>query len=107
MCRMLFSVDQRLYAFETRSVRLGGHATSIRLESAFWRILEEIAAEQRVSLGKLLTRVHDEVLEFDEELSNFASLLRCACLNWRRVEDAPIKRAALAAQARHDFAMVK
>jgi len=107
MCRMLFSVDQRLYAFETRSVRLGGHATSIRLESAFWRILEEIAAEQGVSLGKLLTKVHDEVLEFDEELSNFASLLRCACLNWSRIEDDPAKRAVVRAQGRQDFSLTK
>ena len=66
-----------------------------------------IAAEQGVSLGKLLTKVHDEVLEFDEELSNFASLLRCACLNWSRIEDDPAKRAVVRAQGRQDFALTK
>lgn len=107
MCRMLFSVDPGLYAFETRSVRLSGHVTSIRLEAAFWRILEQIAADQGVSLGKLLTKVHDEVLEFDEEMSNFASLLRCACLNWTRIEDNQIKRAAVIAQGHRDFAAAR
>jgi predicted DNA-binding ribbon-helix-helix protein len=70
------------YAYQTRSVRLGGHATSIRLEAAFWGILEEIAAKQGVSLGRFLTKLHDEVLEFRGETQNFTSLLRCACLTY-------------------------
>lgn len=82
MCSMFSSLAPEAYAYQTRSVRLGGHATSIRLEAAFWGILEEIAAQQGVSLGRFLTKLHDEVLEFRGEAQNFTSLLRCACLTY-------------------------
>lgn len=82
MCRIFACQPPETYAFQTRSVRLGGQATSIRLEAAFWRILEEIAALQGTSLPKLLTTLHDEVLEFRGDVPNFASLLRCACLTY-------------------------
>ena len=80
MCQIFSNIDPKRYAYETRSVRLGGHSTSIRLEAAFWQILEEIAAAQDVSVGRLLTRLHDEVLAFEGKANNFTSLLRCACL---------------------------
>lgn len=67
-------------AYQTRSVRLGAHATSIRLEAPFWAILDEIAAAQGVSLGRFLTVLHDQVLDMRGPTHNFTSLLRCACL---------------------------
>ena len=80
MCSMFSQIDPDAYTYQTRSVRLGGHATSIRLEASFWTSLEEIAAAEKVSLGRFLTKLHDEVLEFRGEAQNFTSLLRCACL---------------------------
>ena len=80
MCSIFSMIDPKLYTYESRSVRLAGHATSIRLEASFWRILEEIAAAQEVSVGRLLTKLHDEVLAVGGQTVNFASLLRCACL---------------------------
>jgi predicted DNA-binding ribbon-helix-helix protein len=82
MCKIFSEIDPATCLFETRSVRLGGHATSIRLEGAFWQVLEEIASAQDVSLGRFLTKLHDEVLEFRGPLQNFSSLLRCACLKY-------------------------
>ena len=55
MCHIFSNIDPRRYAYETRSVRLSGHVTSIRLEAAFWQILEEIAASQDVSVGRWLS----------------------------------------------------
>ena len=79
MCHIFSNIDPKRYAYETRSVRLAGHVTSIRTSrAAFWQIFEEIAAAQDVSVGRLLTRLHDEVLAFDGEPNNFTSLLRCA-----------------------------
>ena len=80
MCSMFSQINPDAYAYQTRSVRLGGHATSIRLEASFWSTLEEIAVAENVSLGRFLTKLHDEVLEFRGEAQNFTSLLRCACL---------------------------
>ena len=74
---------QRDYESQTRSLRIGGHCTSIRLEMSFWDTLEEIAAKQKMSLAKFLTTLHDEVLDHYGEVRNFASLLRCSCLIYR------------------------
>ena len=42
----------------------------------------EYAAAQNVSLGRFLSKLHDEVLMFRGEAQNFTSLLRCACLTY-------------------------
>jgi predicted DNA-binding ribbon-helix-helix protein len=80
MCHLFASQSPHTYESHTRSVRIGGHSTSLRLEAVFWEILEELAAHQGMSLGKFITRLHDEVLEMHGEVQNFASLLRCSCL---------------------------
>ncbi len=80
MCRMFAQQPPQLYAYQTRSIRIGGHGTSIRLETIFWDILEEIAAKEGSSVAKFITTLHDEVLMQHGEIHNVASLLRCSCL---------------------------
>jgi predicted DNA-binding ribbon-helix-helix protein len=75
------------YRCQTRSVRLGGHVTSIRLEMMFWEALQKIAASEGFTLGRFLTKLHDKVLEFHGEISNFTSLLRCACVRYFEQRD--------------------
>lgn len=100
MCRLFAQTDPRSYATDTRSVRLAGHVTSIRLEAAFWEVLEEIAADQGMTLGRFLTVLHDEVLEEHGEVTNFTSLLRCACLTYAgSIRHDPDARKRLAAGA--------
>ena len=82
MCRVFANQPVASYEPETRSIRLAGHATSIRLERAFWDILEEIAAHEGVTLPRFLNALHDEVLELHGECANFASLVRCSCLKY-------------------------
>ncbi|HUR44121.1 MAG TPA: ribbon-helix-helix domain-containing protein [Aestuariivirga sp.] len=82
MCHIFAGQDPGNYAHETRSVRLMGHATSVRLEAKFWVIVEEIAAGQGMPLARFLTQLYEEALEIHGEVSNFASLLRCCCLNY-------------------------
>ncbi|MEM8760849.1 MAG: ribbon-helix-helix domain-containing protein, partial [Pseudomonadota bacterium] len=65
---------------ETRSMRLSGHSTSIRLEVSFWRVLDEIAERDGITVPQFCSKLHDEVTELRGEVGNFASLLRCACL---------------------------
>ena len=80
MCSIFSNIPREAYTSETRSVRLGGHATSIRLERAYWTVLERLAAAEGMPLGKLLTELHDEVLQLHGEVGNFSSMLRCVCL---------------------------
>jgi predicted DNA-binding ribbon-helix-helix protein len=63
----------------TRRLRLNGQSTSIRLERAFWGILDQIAREEGISTPAFLSKLHSEVLQLHGEVLNFYSLLRCAC----------------------------
>ena len=89
MCHLFASQPPSTYASQTRSIRIGGHATSIRLETVFWEILAELAHAQGMSLGKFVTTLHDEVLDIHGEVQNFTSLLRCTCLLY--VSDVRVK----------------
>lgn len=80
MCRIFAGQDPASYEPETRSMRLNGQSTSIRLERAFWGVLGEIAGAEGVSIAQFISRLHAEVLELNGEAHNFTSLLRCACL---------------------------
>lgn len=59
MCHLFAHQPQRDYESQTRSLRIDGHCTSIRLEMAFWDTLEEIAAKEGMSLGKFLTTLYN------------------------------------------------
>ncbi len=82
MCQIFAGQDPANYACETRSVRLMGHATSVRLEAKFWLVLEQLAEAQGMPMSKFLTRLYEEALDIHGEVANFASLLRCCCLNY-------------------------
>lgn len=79
MCRIYSSTDPTLYTSTTRSVRINGHVTSVRLEQEFWNILETIAAESGLSTAQFITTLHDEVLEERRRVDNFTSMLRVIC----------------------------
>ncbi len=87
MCCLFRSQDPASYAAETRAVRLHGHATSIRLEAAFWDILEEIARKEEMSVARFIGVLHDEVLAQQNEIANLASFLRVTCLHYLRHQD--------------------
>ena len=80
MCSLFAHQPETDYESQTRSLRIGGHGTSIRLEASFWTVLEDIAEGEGVSLAKFLTKLYGEVLAHHGEVRNFSSLLRCACL---------------------------
>ena len=65
---------------ETRRLRLNGQSTSIRLENAFWDVIDSIAENEGTTASVFISRLHSEVLERRGEPQNFTSLLRCACL---------------------------
>ena len=80
MCQLFAGQDPADYEGVTRSVRLNGLSTSLRLEARYWRLVDEMAADGDLSTPKFLSTLHDEVLELHGEVRNFASLLRTACL---------------------------
>ena len=80
MCHIFAAQDPANYTFVSRSIRLGGHSTSVKLEEKFWKILDYVAQEQSMTTPKFLSRVYDEALDINGDVPNFASLLRCACV---------------------------
>jgi predicted DNA-binding ribbon-helix-helix protein len=83
MCHLFASQCPDSYAFETRSIRLNGQSTSIRLERVFWIILEDIAAGQRMTVPRFISTLHQEILLLGGEVPNFTSHLRCICVTAR------------------------
>ena len=79
MCQIFINADPGLWQSKARSLRLHGVATSIRLETLYWQILEEIAKRDDLSVNQLITRLHDELIDARGEVDNFASFLRVCC----------------------------
>ncbi|MDB2589731.1 ribbon-helix-helix domain-containing protein [Candidatus Thioglobus sp.] len=63
-----------------RSIRLHGHSTTIRLEKAYWTVLEQMAEDEELSLAKLLELISDTCLVANDK--NLASCLRVLCLKY-------------------------
>ena len=80
MCQIFAGQDPDLYASKTRRLRLNGQSTSIRIENAFWTILDQMAHDEDMATPAFISRLHSEVLMIHGEAQNFTSLLRSACL---------------------------
>lgn len=98
MCQIFAGQDPATYEGETRSLRLNGYSTSIRLEAAFWEMLDKIAAAEGFTTPGFISKLHAEVLEQNGEARNFTSLLRCACLQQLKREAGLLNDAAIAAE---------
>ena len=68
------------YMPERRSIRIHGHSTTLRLERAFWGVLEDLAEQEGTSLAALITRIQDHCLVANQK--NLASCLRVVCLKY-------------------------
>ena len=85
MCEIFIRANPDSYQTQSRSLRLHGLATSIRLETQFWEVLEELAQRDGMTVNQLLTRLHDELAAHRGEASlsaNFASFLRVCCMRY-------------------------
>lgn len=80
MCEVYAGQDPERYRSVNRSVRIGGHSTSIQLEAAFWDLIDQIAEHQGMSITRFLTTLYDEAVVINGHVPNFASLLRTSCL---------------------------
>ncbi|MCX2696993.1 ribbon-helix-helix domain-containing protein [Ochrobactrum chromiisoli] len=79
MCRLFIGADALLWQSVTRSLRIDGVVTSVRLENFFWSALEEIAGRDEMSVSRLLGKLYGESRPEGHDLDNFASFLRVCC----------------------------
>lgn len=73
-----FSDD--LLKLRQRSVRLNGIATCLRLEEIYWSIIEELAREESLTVGKLISRWAMEMDLAHEAVWNFTGYVRVICV---------------------------
>lgn len=88
MCQVFAGQDPERYASTTRRLRLNGQSTSIRLENAFWQVIDKMAKNDDMSTPVFISTLHSEVLELSGEPVNFTSLLRSACLKFLELSPA-------------------
>jgi predicted DNA-binding ribbon-helix-helix protein len=84
MCEYFVKADPIQYEQRTRSVRIRGMLTSIRLENTVWDVLAEMAEDEGCTTNALICQLHDEIMEHRGEVSNFASFLRVTSLRYLR-----------------------
>ena len=84
MCEFFVKADPIQYEQRSRTVRIHGALTSIRLENMVWDILAEMAEAEGRTTNALIALFHDEVLAHRGEVPNFASFLRVTCIRYLR-----------------------
>jgi predicted DNA-binding ribbon-helix-helix protein len=88
MCQIFTTADPVLYACRSRSIRLRGVATSVRLENIYWNTLEEIGARDGLTVPQLVSRLHDELDHAGAlgDRANFTSFLRVTCTRYLQLQ---------------------
>lgn len=82
MCQLFIDSDPALWMSHTKSFRMDGMVTSVRLEDMFWRALETIGERDDLSIPQLLQRLYNESLDAGHDVENFTSFLRVCCLRF-------------------------
>jgi predicted DNA-binding ribbon-helix-helix protein len=84
MCEYFVKADPIAYEQRTRSVRIHGVLTSLRLENMVWDILAEMAEAEHCTTNHLIVTFHDEIMAHRGEVPNFASFLRVTGMRYLR-----------------------
>ncbi len=82
MCDIYTSADPIHYEQRTRSMRIHGVVTSIRLENLCWDILARIAAKDQMTTNQLIGKLYDEIVERRGGVDNLSSFLRVSCMRY-------------------------
>lgn len=93
MCEYFVKADPIQYEQRTRTIRIHGVLTSIRLENMVWDVLAEMAEAESRSTNSLIVQFHDEILAHRGELPNFASFLRVTGMRFLRRKITEAERA--------------
>jgi predicted DNA-binding ribbon-helix-helix protein len=93
MCELFIGSEGDKWVSRTKSLRIDGVATSIRMENFFWAILSEIAVRDHMTTNQLITKLYLEAMDADHDLGNFTSFLRvCAGRYLSLIADDEIER---------------
>ncbi|MDX1818207.1 MAG: ribbon-helix-helix domain-containing protein [Marinobacter sp.] len=82
MCKLFISASPDLWNSKTHSLRIDGMVTSVRMENAFWQVLEELAHRDGMNLPQMITRLYHESIDAGHDLGNFTSFLRVCAMRY-------------------------
>ncbi|RYV01920.1 intracellular proteinase I [Shewanella sp. OPT22] len=82
MCQLFIDAEPELWQPRTRSLRIEGVVTSIRLEQFFWQVLSEIAQRDNMTDTSLISKLYLESIDAGHDLGNFTSFLRVCCARY-------------------------
>ncbi|NRA52652.1 MAG: ribbon-helix-helix domain-containing protein [Gammaproteobacteria bacterium] len=82
MCKLFIGADADLWSSSTKSLRIDGMVTSVRLENYFWLALTEIGHRDQLNIPQLLTKLYHESIDAGHDLGNFSSFLRVCCMRY-------------------------
>lgn len=108
MCEIYVKADPIHYELRTRSIRIHGAVTSIRLENLCWDVLAKIAAREHTTTNQLICKLHDEVSNQQGKVGNLASFLRVSCMRYlASVAEQPEKDALMIPPQRFELKVVR
>ena len=84
MCKIYLATDPIQYEPRSRTLRIHGVATTIRLENEFWRVLQKMGESESKTTNQLITQLYDEAVYDTPDVApkNFASVLRVTCCRY-------------------------
>ena len=100
MCKLFIEANTKLWETSARSIRIQGMVTSIRLEFHFWKVLEEIAERDALTIPEMINRLYSESIDAGHDLSNFTSFLRVCAIRFIGLQlagDIPVEKNVLIA----------
>jgi len=86
MCKLFINANPGLWLSKTHSLRIDGVVTSVRMENAFWHVLEELAERDSMNLPQMITRLYHESIDAGHDLGNFTSFLRVCALRYLELQ---------------------
>ncbi|MDE0786795.1 MAG: ribbon-helix-helix domain-containing protein [Porticoccaceae bacterium] len=95
MCKLFIDANTKLWETSARSIRIQGMVTSIKLEFHFWRVLEEIAERDSLTIPEMINRLYSESIDAGHDLSNFTSFLRVCAIRFIGLQlagDIPVEK---------------
>ena len=82
MCKLFIEAPSSLWVSKPRSIRIQKQVTSIKLESYYWTVLEEIATRDSLTIPLMVNRLYSESIEAGHDLGNFTSFLRVCAVRY-------------------------
>jgi len=82
MCNLFVNAESDMWESRTKSLRISGFVTSVRMENYFWHALEEIAERTGTTVNELVSTLYAEAMAAGHSERNFTSFVRVCAIRY-------------------------